>query len=317
MPLPVAAAPSAAPDGPGDLSHFDLARKDCLGTARTSVSKVWYTVADGVLSDVYFPTADNTNVETLQFIVTDGTSFTDLQSRDTTYTATLLDKRALDCRVTSTAKSGRYKIITDYVTDPARATLVMHVQFQVLKGVASDYHVYVRFDPTLNGNGGGGGGNGGGDNGGIDRSPGHGLLVASDTVTATNAANRDYAVPVHVALDASTPFLQMSNGFAGQGSDGLTQLETSHGLTTRYTSAVDGNLVQTAELDFSSKTQVTLALGFGTGRTAAVAAAEASLKAGFTVLRDNFEQGWHTYDQGLVARPARQRHHCRRPDQAG
>ena len=67
-----AAQQASAPDGPGALSHFDLARKDCLGTARNSTSKVWYTVANGVLSDVYYPTIDNTNVETLQYVVTDG-----------------------------------------------------------------------------------------------------------------------------------------------------------------------------------------------------------------------------------------------------
>ena len=71
---------------PGALSHFDLARKDCLGTARNTTSKVWYTVANGVLSDVYYPTIDNTNVETLQYVVTDGSTFTDLQTRDMTYT---------------------------------------------------------------------------------------------------------------------------------------------------------------------------------------------------------------------------------------
>ena len=75
----------AATDGPGSLSHFDLARKDCLGTARNTTSKIWYTVAGGVLSDVYAPTIDTTNVETMQYVVTDGSSFTDLQSRDTTY----------------------------------------------------------------------------------------------------------------------------------------------------------------------------------------------------------------------------------------
>ena len=65
--------PSGSASGqPGALSHFDLARKDCVGTARNRRSKVWFTVADGVLSDVYFPTNDNTNVETLQYVVTDG-----------------------------------------------------------------------------------------------------------------------------------------------------------------------------------------------------------------------------------------------------
>ncbi|HYU67063.1 MAG TPA: hypothetical protein VEK09_09945, partial [Jatrophihabitantaceae bacterium] len=46
--MPTAAAD--ATDGPGALSHFDLARKDCLGTARNTTSKIWYTVAGGVLS---------------------------------------------------------------------------------------------------------------------------------------------------------------------------------------------------------------------------------------------------------------------------
>src|SRR3954469_11440922 len=83
--VPVAAAPATAPGGPGVLSRFDLARKDCVGTARNSSSRVWFTVADGVLSDVYEPTIDNTNVHTLQYVVTDGHSFTDLQTRDLTY----------------------------------------------------------------------------------------------------------------------------------------------------------------------------------------------------------------------------------------
>ena len=158
-----AAAPAAPPatDGPGALSHFDLARKDCVGTARNTTSKVWFTVANGVLSDVYFPTNDNTNVETLQYLVSDGSSFTDLQTRDTTYTVQATDDRALTCRVTTTAKSGRYKIVTDYTTDPSRPTVLIRSKFIALKGRLSDYHLYVRHDPTLNGNGGGGTGIGG------------------------------------------------------------------------------------------------------------------------------------------------------------
>ena len=85
----------ADPQGaPGALSHFDLARKDCFGTARNTTSKVWYTVAGGVLSDVYYPTIDNTNVETLRYVVTDGATFTDVQGRDTTYTVAPLPAAA-------------------------------------------------------------------------------------------------------------------------------------------------------------------------------------------------------------------------------
>src|ERR1700730_7393132 len=59
-----AAAAPGAPGAPGAPSYFDLARKDCLGTAAAHGSKVWYTVAGGVLSDVYQPTLDNTKVST-------------------------------------------------------------------------------------------------------------------------------------------------------------------------------------------------------------------------------------------------------------
>src|SRR6201995_1428864 len=110
-----ASAAQPAPDGPGALSHFDLARKDCVGTARNTPSKVWFTVANGVLSDVYYPTNDNTNNETLQYVVTDGKSFTDLQTRDMSYTVSQTDDRSLSCRVTATANTGQYRIITDYL----------------------------------------------------------------------------------------------------------------------------------------------------------------------------------------------------------
>ena len=223
---PASAGAAPATDGPGAMSHFDLARKDCVGTARNDRSKVWFTVADGVLSDVYYPTNDNTENETLQYVVTDGSTFTDLQTRDMTYSVQALDSRALTCRVTAKAKSGRYRIVTDYLTDPDRPTVILHSRFEALRGRTKDYRVYVRFDPTLNGNGGGAPENAGADGGTVARDRDHTLLIGSDPVTATIAANRDYAQPVYSALDADEPFAQVSNGYAGAASDGLKQLDT-------------------------------------------------------------------------------------------
>jgi glucan 1,4-alpha-glucosidase len=310
---PAQAAPptGTAADGPGDVSHFDLARKDCVGTARNRRSKVWYTIADGVLSDVYFPTNDNTNVETLQYVVTDGKT-TDLQTRDMTYTVKPLDDRALGCRVTATAKSGRYRITTDYVTDPDRATIAMDSSFKALKGRASDYQLFVRFDPTLNGNGGGAGGskttpgeegdNAGADSGSVASDHGHTVLVGSDPVTATIAANRDYAIPVHSALDADRGFRAVSNGFAGKASDGLTQLDASHsGLTSTFGNANGGNLVQTAQVDLGHGGDFTLALGFGDSQAKAVGAARKTLGERFGGLERDYVRGWQRYARKLVA----------------
>src|SRR3954451_2716780 len=296
-----AAPPTGATDGPGDVSHFDLARKDCVGTARSRGSKVWFTVADGALSDVYFPTNDTTNNETLQYVVTDGSTFTDLQTRDMTYTVTKPDDRALSCQVTATAKSGRYRIVTDYVTDTRRESVVMRSRFTALNGKTRDYRLYVRFDPTLNANGCGGTANGSPDSGAVAAAGGHTLLVGSDPVTATNAANRDYAVPVHSALDADTGFLEVSNGFAGRPSDGLTQLDAGHRLTSRFAEAANGNLVQTARVDLPRGGDFELALGLADTEAGAVTNARASLEDRFKDLSRAYDRTWNRYDHRLIA----------------
>src|SRR3954451_21752288 len=295
-----ARAATPAPGAPGTMSHFDLARKDCVGTARNTRSKVWFTVADGVLSDVYFPTNDNTNNETIQYVVTEGTTFTDDHTRDMTYTVTKPDDRALSCRLTTTAKSGRYRIVTDYVTDTRRESVVIRSRFTALTGKARDYRLYVRFDPTLNGNGGGGNGNGGPDSGAVAAAGGHTLLVGADPVPATTAANRDYAVPVHSALDADTGFLEVSNGFAGRPSDGLTQLDAGHRLTSRFAEAANGNLVQTARVDLPRGGDFELALGLADTEAGAVTNARASLEDRFKDLSRAYDRTWNRYDRRLI-----------------
>jgi glucoamylase len=299
-----AAAPGEAPGAPGAMSHFDLARKDCLGTARNTSSKVWYTVANDVLSDVYYPTVDNTNVETLQYVVTDGATFTDLQTRDTTYTVQPLDDSGMACRVVSTAKSGRYRIVTDYITDPGRAGVVMRTTL-LPTNRKDKLDVYVRFDATVNGNGGGGDAatqNAGADTAVIDTSTRHPVPVSIDTRTATIAANRDYAQPVYAALRGDRPFTQASSGFVGTASDGLTQLDTDHALTRTYTTATQGNVVQTAKVDARGGRSFQLALGFAATRSAAVATAGASATSPFEKLYRDYRKGWQRYDAGL--RPA-------------
>jgi glucan 1,4-alpha-glucosidase len=283
-----------APADHGDLSHFDLARKDCLGTARNRTSKVWYTVADGVLSDTYYPTVDNTNVETLQYLVTDGSSFTDLQTRDMTYSvAAVAGSGGMACTVTATAKSGKYQIATTYITNPSRNTVLMRVRFEPQQ---SGLRLYVRLDPTLNGNGGGGAGNGGADSATVDTSTGHPVLVSYDPVTTTNAVNRDYAQPVYAALDG--PFSEASSGFAGSASDGLKQLDTTHALTGGP-DAANGNVTQTARLVLDPRGRATLALGFGASQAQAVQTAGASCAAGFRRTLRDYAAGWQRYDRSL------------------
>jgi glucoamylase len=296
-----AAAPAS--DGPGGLSHFDLARKDCVGTAYGSTSKVWFTIANGVLSDVYSPTVDNTNVETMQFVVTDGSTFTDLQTRDMTYTVRPAGDSGMSCQVTSTARSGKYKLIATYVTDPARDGVLANVELVPLTVSRTALRLYARLDASVNGNGGGGTGNGGADSAVVDTSTGQPIPVAYDTNTSSNAANRDYAVELYAALHANRPFTAVTVGFAGAASDGLGQLDDAHTLTSANDSAIGGNVTTTVGLDTGTPLKARLALGFGSTPEQAVRTAATSVGQQFERVLTSFEKGWKDYDKALNTPP--------------
>jgi glucoamylase len=299
------AAGAAAPGGPGASSHFDLARKDCVGTAANRGSTVWYTVAGGVLSDVYEPTIDNTDVSTLQYIVTDGAAFTDLQTRDMTYTVAA-DPSGMACTVTSSDARHGFRLVTTYITDPASDTVLMHTKLQNLPGSSpslAGLHLYARLDAHVNGNGGGGSQNAGANSGVVDTGTGSPVPVVFSTNTVTNAANRDYAVPTYMALAASTPVQTASVGYAGTASDGLTQLDASHTLTP-YSSAPGGHVVATADVTPGHGNSVTLALGFGRTEAQSVSVADASLSHPFGQTSADYRHGWTVYDAGLRTPPA-------------
>jgi glucan 1,4-alpha-glucosidase len=294
---------TAATGGPGAASYFDLARKDCLGTAENTTSKVWYTVADGVLSDVYEPTIDNTNVETLQYVVTDGSTFTDLQTRDMTYTVQA-DPTGMACTITSTDAKHGYALVTTYITDPQRDTVLMNTRIEPTKGSGTNVgalRIYARLDAHVNGDGGGGTQNAGGNTGVVDASTG--VPVVYSTNTTTEAANRTYAVPTYMAMTATSAGAA-SVGYEGTASDGLTQLDAARALTPT-TSAADGHIVATENVtpQRGSSGVFTLALGFGRSQQQAVSTATASLRAPFPLTALAYASTWNAYDRTLSQPP--------------
>src|SRR3954464_8368848 len=113
-----ASAQTTAPDPPGASANWTTGNKQGLGTSVGTDSKVWYTLSDGALSEVYYPSGDRANVRSLEFAVTDGSTFVDRESADTTHAVRLDDPRSLTYTQINTAKSGRYRITKTYVTDP-------------------------------------------------------------------------------------------------------------------------------------------------------------------------------------------------------
>ena len=289
-----------APGAPGAPSYFDLARKDCVGTAADRGSKVWYTVADGVLSDVYEPTIDNTDVSTLQYIVTDGATFTDLQTRDMTYSVAA-DPTGMSCTVTSTDAAHGFALITTYITDPSSDTVLLHTKLSKTPGSGlnlQDLRLYARIDAHVNGNGGGGPDNAGPNSGVVGTANGAPVAVVFSTNTVTNAVNRTYAVPTYMAL-AATSAQAASVGYEGTASDGLTQLDATHTLTS-YSSAPHGHIAATENVTPLRGNDLTLALGFGRTQTQSVNVAEGALGSPFGQIAAQYRQGWTAYDSGLV-----------------
>src|SRR6185369_6448051 len=60
-----------APGGPGKDAQWATAAKQGIGTSATLESKVWFTLADGVMTEVYYPDVTTANVHLLQFVIVD------------------------------------------------------------------------------------------------------------------------------------------------------------------------------------------------------------------------------------------------------
>ncbi|HEV7656948.1 MAG TPA: glycoside hydrolase family 15 protein [Mycobacteriales bacterium] len=264
-----------APGAPGGGAAWTTGAKVAVGTATTTASPVWFTAANGITSEVFYPRIDIPQVQDLQYVVTDGATFTDLERDATTHAVAMPDERSLEYTITNTARSGRYRITTTYVTDPARAGLLLRTRFQSLDG--GSYRLYVLLNPSL-------GGGGAGDTAGWDTT--RGALVASDTGVGS-------------ALAASPAFVAHSSGYSGSVSDGLSDLTAHRTLTNQYdTATAAGNVVQVGQLPVGPDTTVTLALGFGADRTAAATTAAAALTGGFAAAETAYRSGWNSYLTG-------------------
>jgi glucoamylase len=279
--LPAAAQAQTARGGPGATAIWTEADKDGFGTAVGTVSKVWHTLDDGRLTEVFYPDLGTPSVRTLDFVVSDGTTFAQRDSDAANRSVQLLDERSLTYRQVN-EQPGRFRVTKTYVTDPARNVLQVDVRFESLTGKALD--LYSLFDPSLGNDGMDDSGSSGGD-----------ALLASDAGS-----------PVSSALVGSPAFVETSSGYLGTPSDGWEDLRDFR-MDASYSSARGGNVVQTARTSLTGlagSQQLTVALGFGAKTAAALTAARASLSAGFGATRTAYEAGWDAYLTGLKGVPS-------------
>jgi glucoamylase len=268
-------APRLAPGAPGGDAHWPSAAKQGFGTAKNLHSKVWFTLGEGILTEVYYPSLDTPNVQALQLIVVTPEGKIETEKDDTLHSVELLDHgRSLSYRQINRAKTGRYSIYKAYVTDPARNSLLINVSFRAWQGASSDYKLYVYYDPSLK-------------NSGMHDS-------AWSNANSLFAAEGDLAS----ALISQPAFEEVSNGYLDR-SDFLTQLRKG-GSPEHYDRATAGNVVQfgrpaSPSIVFKNYISFTLALGFGKTHDQALNEARSSLDKGFQRARREYESEWYAY----------------------
>lgn len=259
---------------PGLPPNWSCASKQGVGTALNDSSRVWFTIAEGIVTEVFYPTVDNANIKDLQLLVTDGETFFEEERKDTVTKVERLDPFAPAYRVTNTARSGKYRIEKEIFTDPGGNSLVIRTVFTPI--LPGGYSLYVLLAPHLNNSG-------YGDTGKVVKREGREYLAAFDDRSA-------------LALSSNARFLEASCGYSGV-SDGWQDLKDNFKLDWHFDEAPDGNVALIARLDASSP--FTLVLSFGADMDEAIREADSTLGKGFDEMRSLYIRGWREYVSSL------------------
>ena len=266
-----------APGGPGAKATWTNGNKQGVGTAASLTSKVWFTLGDGVVTEIYYPAVDRANLRLLELVVTGPDGFFERESADTTHRVEVVQPDALVFRQINTSKANRYRITRTVFSDPARQAVLLQTRFEPLGSDTLSLWVYA--DPAINNSG------------------------LKDVATASPSALVAVEGDVALAVVAAQPFLEASAGFAGA-SDGLDDLRREGRLRRTFARAATGNVALLGRVaEASSPTDVTLAIGFGRDPDAATREARASLERPAGEVMKAYAGEWQAYLANLKKVP--------------
>ena len=275
-----AAAKPPAPGAPGTIHRWAPADKHGFGTAHQLESKAWFTLRQGSLSEVYYPNLSTPGFRGLQFAVSDGRGLLQRETVDDDPRHIEPLAAGVTSRVESVPGSLEFRQVTEgtgwrltkmWITDPARASVLVQVRFESLTG--RPLRLYVLADPAP--------GDDGNDDVGVSPDM---QLVAYDDASAS-------AVAATPAFEATT------SGYRGSSSDPWRDLQDD-GHLSNYDATTPGNVVQGARTALNGQRgnqTMTLAIGFGEDASAARTAAAGSLAGGFAAAETSFKAEWAEY----------------------
>lgn len=235
---------------------------DAFGNPATStVSKIWFSIAEGIVTETAYGLIHEAQLKDLQFLVTGTESggFFDEERVDTNQTVTYLhtdtgapDGKPLSLayRIVNEDKEGKYTIEKHILTDPDRQTLFMHVIFTAHEDGITPY---LLVNPHI--------ANTGNEDVAFVGTPSGGTAHLG----ARNREDNRYLL-----VKANVPFLKTSAGYVGV-NDGYSDVSTDRVMNFEYdyTEANlpngKGNVALTAQLSTLNTTSSTfdIVIGFG------------------------------------------------------
>ncbi len=267
---------TAAFGRPGIAPSWTQSRKEGIVTAYHTSSRVWATLSEGIVNEVYFPTVDSPQTRDLQYLVTDGESFFHEEKRDLEHAIECIDAHALGYRLVNSDPQGRYRIVKEVIAAPHLSCVLVRTRLEGEDSLLRKLRLFVLWAPHI-------GGRGWGNNAVKARVGGRDLLVA-------------YKGDLHAALGATLPFTRSSCGYVGA-SDGWTDLHDNLKMDWEFDAALDGNVALTGEIDLAKHKEFTLGLSFGFGLHNASNALLQSLAPPYRAEKRRFEEQWRRTSQ--------------------
>ncbi len=271
---------------PGIEPRWTRGAKDGVGTAYSEGSTVWYTVARGVLTEIYYPTIDMPQTRDIGFLVSDGHSFVHDEKRHLTHTMEKVHPDALGFVVTNSDPDGRYRVVKEIIADPHAAVVLVRVRLEAGPRGSEDFlaglHLYVLAAPHL-------GGDGAADSGYVKDYAGRPVLAAVDEDDGT-----------WLMIGANAPLLKRSVGYVGF-SDGWQDLMAHKRMEWEFSEAPRGNIALMAEIDVSKKREFTLGIAFGDSDHRAASTLSQSLGTRYNSdHRPRFIRQWQRAATGIL-----------------
>jgi Glucodextranase, domain N/Sugar (and other) transporter len=138
----------SASGGPGDEPRWTGAAKDGVGTAHSMGGLVWFTIGQGILTEVYYPTIDRPQMRNMEFLFCDGNGLFLEEKRDLGYQIErILPSQGY--RISRHDSAGRFSFVKEIIAEPARPCVLIHTKLEGKRDFLKKLKTYVLCAPHL------------------------------------------------------------------------------------------------------------------------------------------------------------------------